>query len=542
MTVTAGKHRFGRLHPVEWTSWLRSPWLPVLLIIVLTAAIRVRLLSFPLERDEGEYAYAGQLILQGIPPYDLAYNMKLPGTYVAYALLMAVFGQTTEGIHAGLLVINAAAIVLMFLLGRRLFDPVAGVVAAGSYAVVSVSPAVMGTAAHATHFVVLAALGGTVLLLKAIDNGRIGTLLGSGFLFGLAFVMKQHGIFFPVFGAVYLVWRLLLERPLDRRKAMTRVAAFAASAALPFGLTCLVLWWAGVFDRFWFWTFSYAHAYVSIIPLESATGVLLTRLQRQLSANTPIWILAGIGLPLAFWRKNPCGHRPVFMAVFLVFSFLAISPGFYFREHYFILLLPAVALLVAVALGALDRKGRAWLPYAVFAAAALVSVFQQRAFYFEMTPLQACRAVYDLNPFPEAVVVGKYINEHTAPDARIAVLGSEPEIYFHARRRSATGYIYTFPMTESQPYALTMQKDLIREIEASRPDVLVFSPLWGSDVTRMSVPGAVEEWLGGFLKGSYTQVGFVDIVSADLTEYSWGADAAWRGPTSNRFLVVLKRN
>ena len=41
-------------------------------------AIRIRLLGIPLERDEGEYAYAGQLMLQGIPPYEFAYNMKLP--------------------------------------------------------------------------------------------------------------------------------------------------------------------------------------------------------------------------------------------------------------------------------------------------------------------------------------------------------------------------------------------------------------------------------------------------------------------------------
>jgi len=57
----------------------------LLLIILFSACVRFRLRDFPLERDEGEYAYAGQLILQGIPPYQLAYNMKLPGTYAAYA-------------------------------------------------------------------------------------------------------------------------------------------------------------------------------------------------------------------------------------------------------------------------------------------------------------------------------------------------------------------------------------------------------------------------------------------------------------------------
>ena len=38
------------------------------------------------------------LILQGFPPYQLAYNMKFPGTYYAYSLILAAFGQTAWGI------------------------------------------------------------------------------------------------------------------------------------------------------------------------------------------------------------------------------------------------------------------------------------------------------------------------------------------------------------------------------------------------------------------------------------------------------------
>src|SRR5271154_7088682 len=87
------------------------PWLVVLVVLLFVGFIRVRLLEMPLERDEGEYAYAGQLILQGIPPYELAYNMKLPGTYFAYALGMAVFGETTSGVHLTLLVVNSLTVV-----------------------------------------------------------------------------------------------------------------------------------------------------------------------------------------------------------------------------------------------------------------------------------------------------------------------------------------------------------------------------------------------------------------------------------------------
>src|ERR1700733_9025510 len=104
------------------------PWLVVLLVLLFVGFIRFRLLEVPLERDEGEYAYAGQLILQGIPPYELAYNMKLPGTYFAYALGMAVFGQTIKGVHLTLIAVNSLTIVFVFLVGRKLFGVTAGLV------------------------------------------------------------------------------------------------------------------------------------------------------------------------------------------------------------------------------------------------------------------------------------------------------------------------------------------------------------------------------------------------------------------------------
>src|SRR5690348_15655430 len=102
--------------------WVRYACLGAfLLVIAFFAFVRVRLRTMPLERDEGEYAYMGQLMLQGIPPYKLASNMKLPGTYAAYAGIMAVFGETAAGIRIGVMLINVAAAVLVFLLGDYLY-------------------------------------------------------------------------------------------------------------------------------------------------------------------------------------------------------------------------------------------------------------------------------------------------------------------------------------------------------------------------------------------------------------------------------------
>ena len=232
-------------------------WGLAIIVLSVTVAIRIRLLGIPLERDEGEYAYAGQLMLQGIPPYKLAYNMKFPGTYAAYALIMSIFGQTTAGIHLGLLVVNVATIALIFFLGRLLVNYTAGIAAAASYAVLSVSPSILGFAGHATHFVMLPVLGGALLLLHESSRQRLGRLFASGLIFGLSLLMKQPAVFFVVFAAIYLVCNDV-QRRFTLKRILLRSLIFSAGVILPFGIALLLLWRAGVFDKFWFWAIEYA--------------------------------------------------------------------------------------------------------------------------------------------------------------------------------------------------------------------------------------------------------------------------------------------
>ena len=176
-------------------------WLILAAAIAFSICVRWRLRDFPLEHDEGEFAYAGQLILEGTPPYQLAYNMKLPGTYLAYAAMMAVFGQTAAGIHLGLLTVNLLTIILLFLMGRELFDPFSAAAAALAYSLLSASFSVLGMAAPATHFVALFSLAGAWALWRAMNRDTLTLWAASGMLFGCAFVMKQQAVFLICFGA-----------------------------------------------------------------------------------------------------------------------------------------------------------------------------------------------------------------------------------------------------------------------------------------------------------------------------------------------------
>src|SRR5689334_239895 len=92
----------------RWKDGRAWSWAILACVLVFTAGVRFRLRDMPLERDEGEYAYAGQSLLHGIPPWKGVYTMKFPGTSAAYAVLMSLFGQTCAGIHLGFLLVNGA--------------------------------------------------------------------------------------------------------------------------------------------------------------------------------------------------------------------------------------------------------------------------------------------------------------------------------------------------------------------------------------------------------------------------------------------------
>src|SRR5262249_22121722 len=158
--------------------------------------VRWGLLSVPLERDEGEYAYAGQLILEGEPPYRSVFNMKWPGTYAAYAAIMATFGQSVEGIRLGLIFVNGLGILAAFLIGCELAGDVAAIVAAAAFAVGSLLSNIHGIMANAEHFALVPVMFGCWSILKCRASLWPFWPAVAGVLLGLGPVMKQQAIAF----------------------------------------------------------------------------------------------------------------------------------------------------------------------------------------------------------------------------------------------------------------------------------------------------------------------------------------------------------
>ena len=536
--------------------YISRNWVPLLTLAVLLSAVaavmivRLQAAPVPLERDEGEYALMGQLILDGVPPYLEAANMKLPGIYYAYSAILAVFGQTVTGVHMGLMVVNLLSTVILFLIARRLLGAAGAALAGAAFIIMSADTSVLGLFAHATQFVMMFALAGTWLLQESSGSThRTPILFGAGLCFGLAFLMKQSGAFFALFGFLWLLYGALRQRPISWKRSMLESATMAGGILIPYAVVLALMAAEGVLGRFWFWTVDYARAYVSQMDLKTGIELFRYAIIPIIQSNPVIWSMALAGM-IGIWLTRAGRKVAPFLLAFFLFSFLAVCPGFYFREHYFVQLLPAVALCAGAALQALERfvarytSKSAVVEFAVLVAVVAFSLtgpFSTRDALSKSTPDQFSRAVYGTNPFPESVKIAEYLKNNTGPGDRIAVMGSEPQICFYAHRRPATEHIYMYGLMEPQPLALQMQEEMIAQVEKSEPPFLVLVSVSTSWLRRPESEKKVFAWMNGYINHYYRLVMVADIYSNDTF---WLTDKEAESFTPGRSasqLMVFKR-
>jgi hypothetical protein len=166
-------------------------------------------------------------------------------------------------------------------------------------------------------------------------------------------------------------------------------------------------------------------------------------------------------------------------------------------------------------------------------------ILAERKFYFEVSADEASRIAYGSNPFPESVKIAEYLRDHSSVSDTIAILGSEPQIYFYSRRHSATGYIYTYALMEAQSYARRMQEEMIREIENARPRYLISVSIGRSWNRHSDSEPLIFSWANEYLSQHYKVVGFVNILSADRTDYYFGEVPAV--PELGGYILIYER-
>jgi 4-amino-4-deoxy-L-arabinose transferase-like glycosyltransferase len=535
----------------------RGPRWFLVAVLVLVAAVRWQWMAMPFERDEGEYAVMGRLILQGELPYVAAYNMKLPGVYYSYAAIFAVLGETDVDVRFVLLLLTTLSACGLAWVGWNWISPWAGAATGALFALATMSNGLRGYAANTEHFVVfwtvLALVLGTV---AARRTGRSGAWLEAvlwpllmGLCLGMAVLMKQHAVVFCAAGLAWCALSLVAPRiPTDLRNQRVIAGLPLLGMGVGLALPWLVTWGyfvaCGAGEPFWFWTIQYASAYVSGTSLTTGLGFLAVTLMGIGPDLAPMVLLAGFGLA-SQWSSRVTGPTRLAWLGLAGASVVVTCPGWLFREHYFLMAVPGLALLAGggvAELGRLlsNRFGAGLI--GVVTVVSCVAAAIPTAPYWTLGPMELSRATYGLNPFPESVVLAQELRRRTSADDTIAVIGSEPQIYFYSGRRAATAYLYSYPLVEKQPYAGRMNQEFIQQLETNRPEyiVLVLTPT--SWLGRMGADYSLLRWAAEEMPKRYTLVGATDVPEVGVaTEWGWDHPELAKLTQINLPLQVWKR-
>lgn len=479
-------------------------------VVLLTALsvfvlVRVPLVSVPLERDEGEYAYIAQRLLEGEVPYRDAFDQKPPATFFAYAAAFSLFGPSIEGIHLFLHAWTAATALALFGCVRRREGPLAAAFAVLLFAVLSANPKLTGNAANTELFMLLPMVTSVYCLLRALDSPtQLRWWIGCGALAAAACWFKQVAVTNALFVATVATWHF--GRPSSRDLATLArawaglvVGALLASAPVLLGFAAAGAWRPFVDAVFW-----HNLRYSQSVGPAQGFEMIVHRLSEQAPSLAMCWALALLAL-FVLRRKHDSSRG--FWLGWWIASAMGVSVGFFFRPHYFFQALPALVVLAGCILGAMAERllARGGVVTgagiaALIAVAIMPPIFANRTILWAGDPDEVSRAIYGMNPFPESVEIGRYIRRTSDPDDRVYIVGSEPQILFYAERESATRYIFFYPLTGAYPDALERQREVMAEVVAARPRYVVWvnlqSSLLKSANTELHVFDASRELLG----------------------------------------------
>ncbi|HZR91405.1 MAG TPA: glycosyltransferase family 39 protein [Gaiellaceae bacterium] len=252
---------------------------------------------------------------------------------------------------------------------------------------------------------------------------RPGWLVVAGLLSGCAVMVKQSGFDAALAAVVFLAWT-------ERRRAVRPALVVLAAGAVPVLVGALA---AGDLGRWWFAVVGYRGEGDSIV-----TGSLVHRLD-LLQQSLPA-VAKGLGLlallALAGWRRSP-----LLVRLWLGAAALGVVGGGNFHPHYYLQLVPPLAVLAGAGVERLLRA-RLRLAAAVCAAAAAGTVAVTAPLWFAGGGAQA-RAVWPRDPhLVRDGAVARYIERHTRTGDPVLLVWAAADVYYLADRAPAIPYMW----------------------------------------------------------------------------------------------------
>jgi hypothetical protein len=423
----------------KYSRW-RARWGWSLALLALTIGIRLPALLHPKGiNDERTYSIVAIEMLDGGKPYVDAVERKPPLLFWTYAAILGVVGPyNVVGLHAIAVSWVLLTMAGLYAAGRMLFDRTAGRWAALLYCVYQPWLFAANLAFNGEVLMNLPLVWAVFLAMRRGSTRLRPELTLVGILLACAFLLKQPAAIAAVpLGLYVLLPGYRVSRGLEWRHSVLHAMWVSVGFAATLALVALVLQVQGILADAYYWTI--ADHDVPFIAWKR--GIAMSAALAGLG-----WPMVGAALVSAndlsrseprFWRGRQT--ELLTLTILLLVSAVGAAASGRFFQHYFIQLIPPMALLAAPVLGRLTVAGTgpgelfsrrtvvAWLTISVLA-----------SFTSHSIGLAERREISD---------VGRYISAHSTPDQRIFVWGQSEGLYLDARRRPASRYITTYRLT-----------------------------------------------------------------------------------------------
>lgn len=477
--------------PSALRRWLRDHG-PLLLIIALVLALALPTLTYPLGRDQGEFATLGRGLLQGKIPYVDLWNPKPPAVFYVYAGAMALFGQTAPALRLLDLLIAPVLLWAAHWIGVRAGGPRAGLWAALLLGVFYFTET-FWTLTQNDGLVLIPMMLSMVAALKAAEGGarRWAWAFVSGLLAGVAFWFKYPFALFA--GAAALAYLLT-----SRKARLPDSAGFIFGGAAALAAGAGVMWaigaWAALLESA---RVTSAYTALGFNPTDFAAA-METALGFRWSHWGLLFALAAAGIISGLWpRFTPeTARRRMTWALIgwlaAAFAIMAVQAKGY--DYHWLPMLPPLALLGGTGAAALTRRlpGRAQVTAAALLLALAFTTIWRPALPY-LSGQQDQLAWFDqfqggeFNAGESQRVVD-YLRARTTPGDSLTIWGFRPEVYYLSGLNPATRFIFQFPLVANwyppawrqehvdvlwaalPPYAIVLQADYMPWVTGSHDD------------------------------------------------------------------------
>ncbi len=550
---TTGSFKIGN-KTFSFTTEEKITTLLLIILLILIYSIRSKFVSIPFERDEGIYSYMGKLALEGKVPYKDFYEMKFPGLFYFYATVVALFGDTVEGMHKGFMYVNLISILLIYFAAKNLFSAGAAIIGATTFAFVSLTPNLSGFTVQAEHGVAFFICFGLFFYSLAKKHNKWYYFLAMGLSMGLVFMVKTSGVFMALWGGlIFILDFIFSKKPREFKPFFKNLISYSVGGFASIGFFFCIIYFKGSFKEMLFWTYEFSKVYVGGVKLEDGIQYFKYSRDAIVQNHKFFWVHSMLAIGVCLFRPISFQLK-AFGITLLLFSGLTIVPGFYFYGHYWIQTIPGIALVSAFTyhciITILETKlsnKKFNLRYVYLGVFALLTITHLngnlKSYYFHPNPTLILRQVYGNNPFPESMEIANYINQHAKPEDNIVLIGSEPQIYFYTKKKAPSRHAYFTALVSNVPIHKEWQREFVKDTEKAKPKFVVFFNHQLSLMVQPNTDNYVFQWANKYVNENYKVVGYADMINEGyMTNYVWGEQAAATyKPQSPMYAVVFER-